>query len=850
MTRRIHWPWRASFQPRRGRDPAAPRPWPWLLLGALLLILCLRLTVAEPVNAGQAGGLSGHLAASLRYPGAAELIGFSLLTLALAGVALSLGMRGARGSMLQLLLIAVLVALALLSAFRAANRFAALLGVCDVGMALLAGWLASGLCQTQRKRGFVVAVLAGLLAVMCVKGFYQRFVELPLTRAMFQRHASAWLAELGIRPGSVQARLFYARLNAHEVSGFLVLSDVFAEALLPLLLVALALGLSAVTPGAQIQSAGEDENTLGGPNQIEESLRRQPETRNHKPETINRRPQTRNHKPETGNQFLLGIFALLLFAAGVAVVVFTRSKGALATLVLGVAVFLFAWRWRGFLTRHRWKAVAVALLTAGLAGSGILAYGLSRHTLPTRDLRFRWQYWTGAARIIKHHPWLGVGLNNFGYYYPRYKAPQAPEDVKDPHNPLVRLAAEAGWPTAALWAILLLAAFLRAVAQDTPIPGPPKKGTPETRNQKLKTTIQQPHRCPESGDTRPEEPDDRPIRARGLAIFVATWWGARFLVTGPTLDAGAAMIWPIFMAGVYALAAFAAMAGAQRLWAKLSPDGRRTVALAAVLGAAGMCLYDQINMALVTGAVAMLFWVVLGAFQARSGEAAVGRGPHAAIGGAVGTSGFQLAPIAMGTLQSVFSFRPRVQRKPSDGGTRNTQRWTLKTGPLRRASGAAAVTAAAILGFSFWWPAYRGTLADDAARYGRAYAAAMRQQRWRVALRAADAALAVDRRSTTWLTRRIALEMRLGLNPRADVLRLLRWNPTSARLRWSWASSRSCGLSFTERIHQLKRAVKLNGDLPPHDITRLSPAHLAAIELEIHRLETNLERRQENQKNQ
>ena len=847
MTRRIHWPWRASFQPPGGRAPAAPRPWPcpwpWLLIGALLLILCLRLTVAEPVNAGQVGGFSGPLAASLRYPGAAELIGFSLLTLALVGVALSLGMRVARGAMPRLFLIAALVALALLSAFRAANRFAALLGVCDLGMALLAGWLAGGLCRTQRKRGFVVAVLAGLLAVMCVKGFYQRFVELPLTRAMFQRHASAWLAELGIRPGSVQARLFYARLNAHEVSGFLVLSDVFAEALLPLLLVALALGLSAVRRGTQAWR-------LGDTNQTEEPLRCQPETRNHKPET-------RNRKPETGNQFFPGIFLLLLFAAGVAVVVFTRSKGALATLVLGVAVFIFAWRRGRFLARHRWKAVAVALLTAGLAGSSILAYGLSRHTLPTRDLRFRWQYWTGAARIIAHHPWLGVGLNNFGYYYPRYKAPQAPEDVKDPHNPLVRLAAEAGWPAAALWAILLLAAFLRAVAQDTPIPGPPENGKPETanqkpetRNRKLETTTQPPHRCPESGDTRPEEPGDRPVRARWLAVFVAAWWGARFLVTGPTLHAGAAMIWPIFMAGVYALAAFAAMAGAQHLWAKLSPDGRRTVALAAVLGAAGMCLYDQINMALVTGAVAMLFWVLLGAFQARSAEAAVSHGPHAAIGGAVGAWGLQLVPTAIGTLRSVVSFQPRVQRKPSDGGARNTQRWALKTGQLRRAIGAAAVTAAAILGFSFWWPAYRGTLADDSARYGRAYAAAMRQQHWPGALRAVNSALTVDRRSTTWLTRRIGLEMQLGLNPRADVLRLLRWNPTSARLRWSWAASRRCGLSLSERIHQLKRAVQLNGDLPPHDITRLSPAHLAAIELEIHRLETNLERRQENQKNQ
>src|SRR5262249_10091160 len=58
------------------------------------------------------------------------------------------------------------------------------------------------------------------------------------------------------------------------------------------------------------------------------------------------------------------------------------------------------------------------------------------------------------------HPrflWLGVGPGNFGRYYPRFMAPTAFEDVKDPHNFVLEM-----WATTGVFALIALAVALGA----------------------------------------------------------------------------------------------------------------------------------------------------------------------------------------------------------------------------------------------------------------------------------------------------------------------------------------------------------------------------------------------------
>src|SRR5207302_3966732 len=90
-------------------------------------------------------------------------------------------------------------------------------------------------------------------------------------------------------------------------------------------------------------------------------------------------------------------------------------------------------------------------------------------------MTFRWHYWVGAARVLREHPVLGVGWNNFGYHYLSHRLPQAPEEVKDPHNFLVRFFVELG-----LVGGLLLMAWLVLLWWEMTRPMVPCAGSPQS----------------------------------------------------------------------------------------------------------------------------------------------------------------------------------------------------------------------------------------------------------------------------------------------------------------------------------------------------------------------------------
>ena len=168
-------------------------------------------------------------------------------------------------------------------------------------------------------------------------------------------------------------------------------------------------------------------------------------------------------------------FVALLGAGGAAVGLgLTHSRGAIAAGVLSVvgwAAIGWIWsRWgglRGALT-HRWRtAVAAGWVVFALIVAGTVAVGVDRGGLPGKSLTYRWYYWTGAARMLAAHPWTGVGGGNFDRHYVRYKPVEVPEEVKDPHNYLVTMAAE--WGVLGLaGAVLLWAAVSITLARPTP----------------------------------------------------------------------------------------------------------------------------------------------------------------------------------------------------------------------------------------------------------------------------------------------------------------------------------------------------------------------------------------------
>jgi len=144
-------------------------------------------------------------------------------------------------------------------------------------------------------------------------------------------------------------------------------------------------------------------------------------------------------------------YALALLPVGIALLL-SLSRGAL---VLGIPASLLA---MGMLAGKRWRRLAIILLVVGaLALIPLLQTPRFAGMFdPARGTTgFRFALWHSTLGMIRDHPLLGVGLDNFLYAYrTRYVLPTAWEEfnLSHPHNVMMDFGARLG--------LLGLAAFL------------------------------------------------------------------------------------------------------------------------------------------------------------------------------------------------------------------------------------------------------------------------------------------------------------------------------------------------------------------------------------------------------
>lgn len=140
----------------------------------------------------------------------------------------------------------------------------------------------------------------------------------------------------------------------------------------------------------------------------------------------------------------LSVLAALVCAGLLAATWLTRSKGAWAAALIGAAVWVAGTLLVGRYALPRVRVLVLGWLTFAAAGLGLTAWGLFRGELPGSSLNFRWGYWTASAELIGDHPLTGVGRENFGRAYLRYKSIESPEEIANPHNLFVQAFAEMG----------------------------------------------------------------------------------------------------------------------------------------------------------------------------------------------------------------------------------------------------------------------------------------------------------------------------------------------------------------------------------------------------------------------
>ena len=139
--------------------------------------------------------------------------------------------------------------------------------------------------------------------------------------------------------------------------------------------------------------------------------------------------------------FWAGIIALLGWS-----LLLTKSRTAWIGTAVGLA--LLAYRTQGTkLTWTRIRFVAVSLVLLGLAGWGLSRLGgLDRQVLTEapKSMQYRLQYWSASVRMIRDHVLFGVGPGQFRSQYLFYKLPEASEEISDPHNLFLDVAANGG----------------------------------------------------------------------------------------------------------------------------------------------------------------------------------------------------------------------------------------------------------------------------------------------------------------------------------------------------------------------------------------------------------------------
>ena len=114
-----------------------------------------------------------------------------------------------------------------------------------------------------------------------------------------------------------------------------------------------------------------------------------------------------------------------------------------------------------------WRLVLAVTVLLALAGWGLSRFGgLDKQVLTEapKSLHYRLQYWSATLPMIRDHLVFGVGPGQFRWNYLLYKLPEASEEISDPHNLLLDVAANAG--VAAVLGLLTILLLLSKTAVD------------------------------------------------------------------------------------------------------------------------------------------------------------------------------------------------------------------------------------------------------------------------------------------------------------------------------------------------------------------------------------------------
>jgi hypothetical protein len=299
----------------------------------------------------------------------------------------------------------------------ASDRFFAAVTAAHMIAAAALIWSTAQLVRSTLRLRIIAGVCFGILLAYLAQGLIYRFVDVPDNVRYFQEHKTEILQQHDWEPDSFAAAQFEKKLTSGEMIGFNQSPNSFAAVIVMLLV---------ISAGTAIQ------------------------------------------RRANGDALAWMIPVAIAGTISLLILYYTGSRTAFGTLLIACAILIALRVLGGWLNRHRTRAFLIALGCFCLAWGLLIGHGVYHGSLPQDSLNFRWRYWVAAARLFTHHPLLGVGWSNFGNAYLAYRLPTAAEEVRDPHNYIVRAFVELG----IIGGILLLGWILR-LAWELTRPAPP-----------------------------------------------------------------------------------------------------------------------------------------------------------------------------------------------------------------------------------------------------------------------------------------------------------------------------------------------------------------------------------------
>lgn len=221
-------------------------------------------------------------------------------------------------------------------------------------------------------RRMIVASLAGIAVVMCVRGVAQLTSEHISNVQYYTANRDAFLRSQGWLPNSPQTLSYERRLFQNEATGWFGFSNVFATVAAgsAVLMANIAIGRGVVAARSWLW-------------------------------------------------FCTFLCAGLVIASG--------SKGGVSALALGLVVTVVA---------RRWSALARPLLVALpiIAIGGVILRGIIGLQWGEQSLLFRWYYLIGAVKTLFSSPWLGVGPAGFQSSFVQFRPVECVEEVVSAHG--------------------------------------------------------------------------------------------------------------------------------------------------------------------------------------------------------------------------------------------------------------------------------------------------------------------------------------------------------------------------------------------------------------------------------